>query len=281
MSMYPILCNSNTRHEEGNGGMEVFSLILFVFVLGLRHGLDADHLACIDGLVRYNWRKKSKVTRWVGTLFSFGHGTVVASVAVVLSAFSRNFKFPDYFDTLVTWVSVLSLLLIGTLNIRNLLIRTEEEYKLGGIRGRFIPRFARETSNPIHIVIIGAIFALAADTVSQTSVWAIAASHASRWMPAMLGLTFMAGMMLTDTIDSFITCRMLEQSGKLGKAASRIMGWIIVVLAYGVACYEAIIFFVPSFEVDFEIIGAMMFALIVLCYVIVRFGTKAKPGIGG
>jgi high-affinity nickel-transport protein len=258
--------------------MEIVSLILFVFVLGLRHGLDADHLACIDGLVRYNWRMKSKITRWVGTLFSFGHGMVVASVAVILSTFSRNFKFPDYFDTLVTWVSVISLFLIGTLNIMNLLNKknTETEFKIGGIKGKFIPRIARETTNPIHIVLIGSIFALAADTVSQTSVWAIAASNSNRLMPVILGLTFMIGMMLTDTIDSFVAFRMLDRSGKLGRSASRIMGWIIVALAYGVAFYEALTFFIPSFELDFEIVGVIIFVFIILCYTFVRFRSKSK-----
>ncbi|SDE54720.1 high-affinity nickel-transport protein [Priestia aryabhattai B8W22] len=35
--------------------MENLSLILLVFLLGFRHGLDADHLAFIDGQTRYNW----------------------------------------------------------------------------------------------------------------------------------------------------------------------------------------------------------------------------------
>jgi nickel/cobalt transporter (NiCoT) family protein len=46
--------------------MGTISLIILVFVLGLRHGLDADHLACIDGLTRYNWRMNSPIARWVG-----------------------------------------------------------------------------------------------------------------------------------------------------------------------------------------------------------------------
>ena len=33
------------------------ALVLLVFVLGLKHGFDADHLAAIDGLTRYNLRQ--------------------------------------------------------------------------------------------------------------------------------------------------------------------------------------------------------------------------------
>jgi nickel/cobalt transporter (NiCoT) family protein len=256
--------------------MEAVSLILLVFVLGLRHGLDADHLACIDGLIRYNWRMNSPFARWVGTLFSFGHGLVVASVAVILGMFIKNFTFPDYFDTVVTWVSITSLFMIGTLNIFNLLRSksTEKDFELRGIKGKFIPRIVRETTNPFLIILIGGVFAMAADTVSQTSVWAIAAGNSVSYMPIVLGLTFMIGMMITDTIDSLITYRMITQSSKLGQSASRVMGWVIVALAYGVSFYEALTYFYPEAELDFEIVGAVIFVLMLLCFAVISLRRK-------
>ena len=78
--------------------MGTLSLFLLVFVLGLRHGLDADHLAFIDGQTRYNWRMDSSFTRWVGTLFSLGHGGMVAIVSGILGMVIKNFSFPAYFD---------------------------------------------------------------------------------------------------------------------------------------------------------------------------------------
>lgn len=77
--------------------MENLSLIFFVFVLGLRHGLDADHLAFIDGQTRYNWRMGSPVARWVGTLFAFGHGGVVAIIAVILGMVMNDFYISGLF----------------------------------------------------------------------------------------------------------------------------------------------------------------------------------------
>jgi nickel/cobalt transporter (NiCoT) family protein len=260
--------------------MENLSLIFLVFILGLRHGLDADHLACIDGLSRYNWRMGSPIARWVGTLFSFGHGLVVAGVAVILGMFMKDFKFPDFFDTFSTWVSVISLFLIGTLNIFNL-IRTnsDRDFQIRGIKGKFIPRFAKETTNPFLIVLIGAIFALAADTVSQTSMWALAAGKSGSYMPLILGLTFMVGIMSTDTIDSFVAYRIINQSSKIGQSASRVMGWVIVALAYGVSFYEAITFFYPDMELDFEMIGVISFLFLVLCYIVVTQRAKSKSTI--
>lgn len=257
------------------------SLILLVFVLGLRHGIDADHLAFIDGQIRYNWRVGSPVARWIGTLFSFGHGLVVASIAVILGMFMKNFRLPDYFDTFSTWVSISSLFLIGTLNIYNLLRTksTQQEFQLSGIKGKFMPRFVKGTTNPFLIILFGSMFALAADTVSQTSAWALVAGHSGGYMSLIVGLIFMIGMMLTDTIDSLIAYRMISQSGKMGQSASRAIGWVIVALAYGVSVYEALTYFFPLVNLDFEIVGAISFVFLVVCFTVVSLRAKSKSVI--
>ncbi|UOF90882.1 sodium:proton antiporter [Fodinisporobacter ferrooxydans] len=258
--------------------MTTVSLLLLVFVLGLRHGLDADHLAFIDGQTRYNWRMGSPIARWVGTLFSFGHGFVVASVAVTLGMFIKNFQFPDSFNTFATWLSIVSLFLIGTLNIYHLLRTkaTKQDFELRGIKGKLISRFVRGTTNPFAIILVGGLFAMAADTVSQTSVWAFAAGNSGNSMPIILGLVFMFGIMLTDTIDSMVAYRMISQSSKLGQSASRVMGWVIVFLAYGVSFYEAFIFFNPQAELDFEIVGVVIFICLVICYIGVNLQAKSQ-----
>ena len=53
------------------------SLLILTFVLGMKHGFDADHLATIDGLTRYNAHRNPRLARYCGTLFSLGHGAVV------------------------------------------------------------------------------------------------------------------------------------------------------------------------------------------------------------
>jgi high-affinity nickel-transport protein len=260
--------------------MENLTLLVLVFTLGLRHGLDADHLACIDGLTRYNWRKGSSIARWVGTLFSFGHGLVVASIGIILANLSQNFRLPNYVDLLVTWFSILSLFLIGTLNINNLLktpLGNQDDYRPKGIKGKLIPKKLQETSNPLLIILIGGLFALASETISQTSVWVMAADNNDSYMPYVLGITFMMGMMITDTIDSLITNKILRQSSKLGQSTSRVMGWIIVALAYGLSFYEAFTFFNPwAEELDFEVVGIIIFLFFLFIFVWVSYRTKSK-----
>jgi len=61
------------------------SLVAVVFLLGVKHGLDPDHLAAIDGLTRYNAVRRPALSRWSGLLFSAGHGVVVTAVAIVVA----------------------------------------------------------------------------------------------------------------------------------------------------------------------------------------------------
>ncbi|MDM5336360.1 sodium:proton antiporter [Fictibacillus enclensis] len=258
--------------------MENLSLVLLVFVLGLRHGLDADHLAFIDGQTRYNWRMGSPFARWVGTLFSFGHGGMVAMTAGILGMAMENFSFPPSFDHFASWVSITSLFLIGTLNTYNLL-RTRnnnEEFQLSGLKGKFIPKVAKGTTNPFLIILVGAVFALAAETVSQTAVWSLAAGNSGKYMPLILGFVFMFGMMLTDTIDSLIVYKMVNQSSKIGQSASRLMGWVIVCLAYGVSFYLAFTFFYPWAELDFETVGLILFIFLVATFIFVSVRSKRQ-----
>jgi nickel/cobalt transporter (NiCoT) family protein len=259
--------------------METISLIFLVFVLGLRHGLDADHLACIDGLTRYNWRLNRPIARWVGTLFSFGHGLTVTCIATILGIFMRHFHIPGLIEALVTWISVVSLFGIGTLNAYNLLrIKSGsiESFQMTGIKGKLLPRFVQKTTNPFLVILIGSLFAIAADTVSQTSMWAIAAGNSENYMPFIMGIIFMVGMMLTDTIDSMLTFRIINQSNLLGQSASKVLGWVIVFLAYGVSFYEAFTFFFPRIELNFEIVGIIIFILLVLCFISLSFRLKKQ-----
>ena len=51
-------------------------MVALVFVLGLKHGFDPDHLVAIDGMTR------TTKSRWCGLFFSLGHGVVVTLVGV-------------------------------------------------------------------------------------------------------------------------------------------------------------------------------------------------------
>ncbi|MEI7870376.1 MAG: hypothetical protein WCI11_21070 [Candidatus Methylumidiphilus sp.] len=74
---------------------EGLALILLVFVLGMKHGLDADHLATIDGMTRYNAPVNPALARFCGVLFSLGHGAVVVAVATIASWAAKTWAAPE------------------------------------------------------------------------------------------------------------------------------------------------------------------------------------------
>ena len=58
------------------------------FVFGLRHGLDANHIAAIDNTTR-KLMQEGKRPLTVGTWFSLGHSTIVVGLIVALVLSTR------------------------------------------------------------------------------------------------------------------------------------------------------------------------------------------------
>src|SRR6266853_3321655 len=65
---------------------DLAGLALMVFLLGLRHGMDPDHVATLDGLARHNAQTRPRLARWSGCFFSLGHGAIVTLVAAFVAA---------------------------------------------------------------------------------------------------------------------------------------------------------------------------------------------------
>ncbi len=246
-------------------------LVGLTLVLGLRHGLDADHLSCIDGLTRFNHSTGKRMAPWCGTLFSLGHSLMIVVVATVIGLLARDFEPPAVFDTVATVFVVALLFIIGTMNIWNLLhAKPGEDISLAGVKTRFLPKFVSQTSNPFVIVLVGFSFALAADTLSQAALFGVAGSAAHQYpgvFPTVLGFVFMVGMVTTDTLDGQMVYRMLSMASRTAWIATRVSGWIVVALAYGVALYEIVNFLMPEVSVDSEILGIAVF-----CIFLVGFG---------
>src|SRR5258705_2948016 len=82
------------------------ALVGVVFLLGLKHGLDPDHLAAIDGLTRFNARERPALSRWSGLLFSAGHGVVGTLVAIAAATVGNAWETPAWLEKPGTWISI-------------------------------------------------------------------------------------------------------------------------------------------------------------------------------
>src|SRR5258705_3357227 len=93
------------------------SLVAVVFLLGLKHGLDPDHLAAIDGLTRFNAANRPRLSRWSGLLFSAGHGLVVTLVAVAVATVAGEWRAPEWHADADAWISIAVLALLRIANL--------------------------------------------------------------------------------------------------------------------------------------------------------------------
>src|SRR5258708_8446926 len=96
---------------------DIAGLALMVFLLGLRHGMDPDHLATLDGLARHNAQTRPRLARWSGCFFSLGHGAIVTLVAGFVAATLHDGAAPQWLERFRTWVSLPFLLPLGMTKI--------------------------------------------------------------------------------------------------------------------------------------------------------------------
>jgi len=212
------------------------SLVAVVFLLGLKHGLDPDHLAAIDGLTRFNAARRPALSRWSGLLFSAGHGFVVTGVAIAVATVAAGWSAPGWLEEAGAWISIGFLTLMGVANLAAVL-RTPrgEMVRPVGLRSRLFERLAR-AEHPVLIAAVGAAFALSFDTISQAVLFSLTGSHLAGWIfAAALGLVFTAGMMATDALNGLWVSHLVRRADRRAAAASRVMSFAVALLALAIA----------------------------------------------
>lgn len=249
------------------------ALCALVFLLGLKHGFDADHLATIDGLTRYNARIGRGFSRYCGALFSLGHGAVVIAIALMVGAVSERWEAPDWLERFGAWTSILFLTAIGVVNLQAVLSATPGQVVAPvGLKGRLLGRL-NQASHPVTVALVGALFALSFDTISQSALFALTAAQFGGVSHALfLGLLFVLGMLVTDGINGLWISRLIARADQLACIASRVMslavaGVSLMVAGFGVAklALPAVDAWSEGKEVAF---GAVVVATIALSFVL-------------
>jgi high-affinity nickel-transport protein len=214
------------------------ALAALVFFLGMKHGLDPDHLVAIDGLTRFNSQADRRLARWCGALFSLGHGAVVIAVALAVGVAAGRWIVPAWLDDVGTWISVGFLVALGLLNLHAVLGTSPDRIvRPIGVRGRLFERLTH-TSRPGAIALVGALFALSFDTLSQAALFAVTAGQIGGWAHSVaLGLLFMLGMTLADGANGLWIASLLRNADDRARIASRVLGLAVAGLSLGVAAF--------------------------------------------
>ena len=202
---------------------------LLAWTFGLRHAVDADHIAAIDNVTR-KLVQAGKRPVGVGFFFSLGHSTIVAlaSVAVAATATAFKDKIEEYHaigGIIGTIVSATFLLILAAVNIIILvhIYRAFSAVKAGRHIGNedldeiltqggplvrlFRPAF-RLITHSWHMYPLGFLFGLGFDTATEVGLLGISAAEASKGLPIWTILVFpalfTAGMTLIDSLDSVL-----------------------------------------------------------------------------
>ncbi len=222
-------------------------VLIIGLALGMRHAVDPDHLAAIDGLTRLRPRRTN------GIYFALGHSLVVILLAVGIGQILA-----ERFAFLGPW----TLILIGTVNLWRLVK----------------PGNAARQSKPARPIIaqpffLGMLLAAGFETASQLSALIIAGQN----NPWILGLAFSAGMVLVDGIDGSLaagTQRLAAVGQTNAVKASKMLGVIIVIFSFGLGFAE-----LAGIELDRFIFptGIALFAVVIGIRIWARSNVSVMP----
>ncbi len=218
------------------GNPVLLGTALLAWVFGLRHAVDADHIAAIDNVTRALLRDPA--TRpgealHVGFWFSLGHSSVVVLASMVVAGLAGTLEgglglARGLLGPIGGAISALFLLLIAVVNL--LILRgvwqSFRRVRAGGAMAaadvntllagtgplaRLLRPVLRAVSKSWHMYPLGVLFGLGFDTATEIGLLGIAASEAahglSAWQILVFPALFTAGMALVDTADNVMMVR--------------------------------------------------------------------------
>ena len=199
------------------------------YSFGLRHAVDADHIAAIDNVTR-KLMQQGKRPVAVGLMFSLGHSTivVVGSIAIAATALALQHRIDGVREIGGIIGTLVSSVFLFAIAVANLIVlcsvyRTFKRVRHGGTyveedfdlllgsRG-FLTRMFRPIFGMIrcswHMYPLGLLFGLGFDTATEIGLLGISAAEASKglslWSILVFPVLFAAGMSLIDTTDNIL-----------------------------------------------------------------------------
>ena len=202
---------------------------LLAYSFGLRHAVDADHIAAIDNVTR-KLINEGKRPVSIGFWFSLGHSAVVVLAALAVAATAGELAtsldgWKEIGGIVGTLVSTLFLFAVAAMNMVILagIWRSFRQVRRGGTAAEddfdlllnnrgFLTRLFRPLLGLVrkswHMLPLGFLFGLGFDTATEIALLGISATEAghglSVWSIMVFPALFAAGMALIDTTDGVL-----------------------------------------------------------------------------
>jgi nickel/cobalt transporter (NiCoT) family protein len=197
------------------------------YTLGLRHGVDADHISAIDNTTRKLLQQEQRPLT-VGTWFSLGHSTIVVGLIILLVAGldlvnSASGTLAFVGSIVGTAVSGAFLWIIGLINLvivfeiyrifQGLKAGTlseaalEDQLNKRGFMNRYFGGLFRIVRRPWQMYPVGVLFGLGFDTASEVTLIVLTLGLATGvapvpvWTALIMPFLFTCGMVAVDTTD--------------------------------------------------------------------------------
>jgi len=234
IAIYVVLIGGNVlvwlwAFVASSDRLVILGTALLAYTFGLRHAVDADHIAAIDNVTRKLMQQGQRPVA-VGFFFALGHSTVVVAMSVGI-AFAAS-ELTSRFDSMKavggiisTSASALFLFAIALVNVLVLVsvYRTFQAVKRGepfaaddfdillnsrGFLARIFRPLFRLVTRSWHMLAIGFLFGLGFDTATEVALFGISSTQAANAMSfssiMIFPALFTAGMSLVDTTDGVL-----------------------------------------------------------------------------
>jgi nickel/cobalt transporter (NiCoT) family protein len=203
----------------------LLGVAVLAWVFGLRHAVDADHIAAIDNVVRKLMATGDRPLA-AGLYFSLGHSTVVVLACALIASTAATLQLwlMPLWETAGQIGTGLSALFLLTIAVANIVI-------LRGVwresmLARASPRPTAVTSGPTgplaavlrpvlravtrswHMYPVGFLFAIGFDTATEVGLLGLSATQGAQglalWQTMIFAALFTVGMALVDAADSVL-----------------------------------------------------------------------------
>ncbi len=239
------------------------SVALLAYLFGLRHAVDADHIAAIDNATR-KLSNEGKSPFTAGMWFSLGHASVVLVACLIFALTTQPLQqmFPGVKEIggmVSTLISGAFLLLLAWANSRTLwqcfkkrqwllqghtALQPDQGHHHGVLTRLCAPLF-RMVSKSHHLFLIGFLFGIGFDTATEVAIFGMSANHAAGGEAMlhimMMPLLFTAGMMLIDTTDGVMMLKLYRWSQfdpQRSVNYTIAISSLSIIVAFAIGCYE-------------------------------------------
>ena len=204
----------------GNTYPSLISAGVLAMSFGLRHAVDADHIAAIDNVTR-RLIADGRQPLLVGLWFSLGHSSVVCIICVAAAIGSEYVhdvahELGGAGAVVTVTVSAGLLLAVGVANLISavLICRSsgskdgQPDHEHGGLVTRCCPFLLNSIDAEWKMLLLGFLFGLGFETSSEVALLALAGMSPAQGIPPaatlILPLLFAGGMSLIDTVDGMV-----------------------------------------------------------------------------